>query len=136
MSQQNVDLVRASWEAFVRGDFDAALEPLSADVVFDLTNLPDGEVLSGRDGVFEGMRRWVSSWEGYEMELDEFIDAGDQVVVLFRERGKGRGSGVETAAHPGAVWTVEAGSVVRMQPFFSRADAFAAAGIRAPEDAN
>jgi uncharacterized protein len=133
VSQENVDLVRASWEAFVRGDFEAALEPLSPDVKFDFTNLPDGGVLVGRDGVFEGMRRWVSSWESYEMELDDFIDAGDRVVVLFRERGKGRGSGVETVSHPGAVWTVEGGSVVRMQPFSSRADAFAAAGIPAPE---
>jgi ketosteroid isomerase-like protein len=108
-------------------------ENVDLDVKFDFTNLPDGGVLVGRDGVFEGMRRWVSSWESYEMELDDFIDAGDRVVVLFRERGKGRGSGVETVSHPGAVWTVEGGSVVRMQPFSSRADAFAAAGIPAPE---
>jgi ketosteroid isomerase-like protein len=57
MSQENLELVRGSWEAFVRGDFDAALEPLAPDVDFDLTSQPGGEVLRGPEGVREGMRR-------------------------------------------------------------------------------
>jgi hypothetical protein len=55
MSQENLALVRGSWEAFVRGDFDAA--PLAPDVDFDLTSQPGGEVLRGPEGVREGMRR-------------------------------------------------------------------------------
>lgn len=129
MSRKNVKLVRRSWEAFVRADFDAALEPLAPDVEFDLTSHPGGEVLRGHDGVREGMRRWVVAWESYAMELDDFIDAGDRVLILFRERGRGRQSGIETEAKLGAVWTVRHGQVSRMQPFRSRSEAYKAAGI-------
>lgn len=130
MSRENVELVRRSWEAFVCGDFEAALEPLAPGVEFDLTSQPGGEVLQGHDGVWEGMRRWVSAWDSYEMELEEFVDAGDRVLILFRERGRGRQSGVETEASLGAVWTVRDGRVSRMQPFRSRSEAYEAAGVK------
>jgi ketosteroid isomerase-like protein len=72
----------------------------------------------------------VVAWENYEMELEEFIDAGERVLILFRERGQGRRSGVDTEAKLGAVWTVRDGRVSRMQPFRSRRDAYEAAGLK------
>ena len=73
----------------------------------------------------------MTAWESYEMELDEFIDADDRVLILYRERGRGRQSGIDTEAKVGAVWTVRAGGVSKMQPFRSRSDAYrAAAGVK------
>ena len=40
------------------------------------------------------MRRWLLAWESYRMEVDDYLDAGDSVVIRFRESGRGRGTGV------------------------------------------
>jgi hypothetical protein len=39
--------------------------------------------------------RWEASWEDMKLSSEEFLDAGDHVVVTAREWGRGRGSGIE-----------------------------------------
>ena len=42
MSQENVEVVRQMWGAFLAGDLDTALSCLASDIEWDGTNLPDG----------------------------------------------------------------------------------------------
>jgi hypothetical protein len=44
----------------------------------------------------EAWRQWMEPWETYWTEVEEFIDAGDdRVLVLLRDHGRLRGSEAE-----------------------------------------
>ena len=47
MSQENVEVVRRSLDAFQRRDFDAAMDALDPRIEYDLTHFPDGKVYLG-----------------------------------------------------------------------------------------
>ena len=68
------------------------------------------------------------------MENTELIDAGDSVVVVFRQHGRGRGSGVEVDRNFYGVCDVRDGRIVRYRQFTSRDEAIAAAGLSPAED--
>jgi ketosteroid isomerase-like protein len=131
MSQENVEIVRRSFEAFLRGDFDGAMQAFHPDIAYDLTRIsPDGEVFEGHEGVRTGMRRWLGAWDDYRMEVDEYVDAGDSVLIFFRESGRGKGSGVWIEQSVAGVWTLHGGKVVRVAPFLDRSEALEAVGLR------
>jgi len=93
MSQENVEIVRRSCDAFNRGDYDEALVCFDPEVRYDLTHFPDGRIYHGHVGVRAAFRIWLGTWKNYHQEQEEFIDAGDEVVVAVREFGSGKGSG-------------------------------------------
>jgi hypothetical protein len=53
MLDENVEVVRRMWDAFLSGDFDTALSCLACDIEWDGTNLPDGRVGRGHEAVLE-----------------------------------------------------------------------------------
>ena len=131
MSQENVDLVRHAYEAFLRGDLAASLARWHPDVEMDGRNLPDGDVHRGHEGVREHVTRWADMWEDWTVELDRFIDAGDdRVVVLTHERGRNKATGMELDALHAELYTVRDGQIVRWQGFSDRAEALEAVGLR------
>ena len=129
MSEQNVEVVQRTFEAFIRGDFESAMAAFDPAVEFDLTHVaPDGDVYHGHEGVWQAMRRWLLAWEDYRMEVDDYLDAGDSVVIRFRESGRGRGTGVPVEQNVTGVWELRTGKVVRVTPYLDRREALAAAG--------
>ncbi|MGH2967261.1 MAG: hypothetical protein ACRDMH_18025 [Solirubrobacterales bacterium] len=71
-----------------------------------------------------------SEFDDAQAEVDELIDAGDQVVVGSTLRGRGRQSGAQAKFTFWQVWTVQNTKFVRGQGFASRAEALEAAGLR------
>jgi ketosteroid isomerase-like protein len=131
VSAENVELVRRMMREYEAGDYDHWTTVVTPDVVWDLTgsDLPEAPVLRGHDEVREWFRRWLGAWEEYRQESVEFIDAGDSVVVVFRQRGRGKGSGAYTEAEFYGVYDVRDGKVVRYRHFMTREEAFEAAGL-------
>jgi ketosteroid isomerase-like protein len=72
---------------------------------------------------------WNEAWQSWDIENEKYVDAGDQVVVLTRMRGRGRGSGVQVEQHGGFVISLRAGKVIRLEYFASPAAALAAVGL-------
>ena len=63
-------------------------------------------------------------WEDWSVEVDRFIDAGDdRVVVLTHERGRNKATGMELDALHAELYTVRDGQIVRWQGFSVRAEA-------------
>jgi ketosteroid isomerase-like protein len=83
----------------------------------------------GFDGMAAALRRWMESWEPYFNEPEEFLDAGERVLVLTRVRGRSAGHGIETEAEGGDLWTLRDGKVVRIETFLDRDAALRAAGL-------
>lgn len=120
----NVDLIRGAYEAFERGDRDGALAVCAPGVEWvQAQGLPHGGTYHGVDEV----RRHVfaplttSWWETFSAPPDEFLDAGDTVVVLGRYRGVARGTGRVLDVPFVHVWTLEAGRCTRFRQFLDTA---------------
>ncbi len=132
MSQENVEIVRRTYEAFNRGD----LETMVADVGPDAEYVASGAI-PGVTGVYlgpEGYKRfasWLSEqFDVARTDVRECIDAGDQVAVCVSLRGRGKQSGAKTAWDVWQVWTVRSGAIIRSQGFVSREEALEAVGLR------
>ena len=131
MSQENVEIVRHNTEALLRGDLDAAFENVDPEVEWEeAASLgPDASVYRGIDEARKALGSWFGMWRDYESEAVEYIDAGDEVVVLSRERALGR-SGVTVERDVGTVTTVRDGQIVRVRLFASWDEAREAAGLQ------
>jgi ketosteroid isomerase-like protein len=111
-----VEIVRRMTEAaFSAEEPERALDSLDPEVEFDLTGRPDGKVWYGREGVAQAMMEWIDAFESWEVKTERYIDAGgDQVVSLWRERGRGKTSGLPIEQAGGTVFTVRQGKIVKM----------------------
>ena len=129
MSQANVEVVRRLFDLYGRGDYAAAAECLAPDVVYEVgQELP----LTGREAVLGMWERWDSTWEELETTPEEFVDAGDEILVTVHYTARGRGSGIPYEERLFDVYSFSDGECVRKREFRERAEALAAAGL-APE---
>jgi ketosteroid isomerase-like protein len=126
MSQENVEIVRRFFEDYRRGDFDTALECLAPDVVYKVTQEAPAH---GPEAVRAIWERWEGAWEDLETVDEDYVDAGDQVVVTVRYSGRGAGSGVEFDQKSFEVYELRDGRCVRKTEYADRAEALAAAGV-------
>jgi ketosteroid isomerase-like protein len=129
MSEENVEIVRGILDAYLAGDFQTALGRIDPEVEFDLSMRPDGKVYRGHDGIVEGLRTWTGTWEDYSLEITELIDAGEHVIAVDRQSGRGKGSGMLLEHSFSNVYTLRDGKVIRVAVFANREDALRAAGV-------
>jgi ketosteroid isomerase-like protein len=101
MSQEDVELVRAAWEAWERRDMEAIFAFYDPEIVWDQTHYgePSG-VYHGHDGIRQFLREWFASFQSYYVHAEEFTDAGEAVVVGCCQGGRGKQSGVEARMPP------------------------------------
>ena len=134
MSRENVEVVRHVWDAAARGDAAAVLALYDADVVWDVSRGPLGGlagsgVYHGHAGLSSFFRSWRQAWDDVDYELDELIDAGEHVITVGRQRGRGRASGIGfEGAGQSAVWTVRDGKIASVVWYPSREAATEAVG--------
>ena len=95
VSQENVEIVRRSYDAYVGGDLESALAAFDPAVdVYD-HDIPDSGAYRGLEGLERWEADWEASWSSWRWEPAEFIDAGDRVVAVLRVHARGRESGVD-----------------------------------------
>lgn len=83
----------------------------------------------GIEGFIEGWRNWLEPYTRYEVETEDFIDAGDRVVTLVNVVAVTRHDGVEVRHSPAAVSSYTDGLLAEITFYLDREEAFAAAGI-------
>jgi ketosteroid isomerase-like protein len=136
MSAENVEIVRELLESFQQRDHERAFDFYDPEIEWDTTEHREANpdiagVYRGHDGVRAYWRNWLGAWKDLDFDIQDIVDAGDEVVALIRnQRQWGRHSGIETALAPyGLVFTFRDGKVVRWRSFVSQAAALEAAGI-------
>jgi ketosteroid isomerase-like protein len=147
VSAENVQVVEQIQTSIADGDVVAALDNEEADLrirrlFMDLAEpdfetamvgpayMPDRRLeYTGFEGFAEAWRDWTSPFESYEIEVEEMIDAGDQVVSLVAMSGTTRTGGAEITAPGAAVWTVIDGRVRKVEFHIDRDVALRAAGL-------
>src|SRR4029453_10335682 len=123
----DVATLETLYEAINRADLDAILSLQAEDVEWHgPETFPD---LVGPHRGHQGVRAYAArvsdAWEEFTVRAERFLDLGNQVLVLTREQGRGRASGIEVQSHPTAhLWTLRDGVVVRFQVFWEREEGF------------
>jgi ketosteroid isomerase-like protein len=96
MSQENVEIVRSLYEGWLRGEI--GLDKLDPEMsMVESETLPGVASAHGIEAVERYMRSFAKHWEQIRFEPQEYIDAGNWVVVVARLIGQGKKSGVEVA---------------------------------------
>lgn len=120
MPQQNVEALRRGYEVFNRRDIDAWL---------DLAGIPDAPVPRGH----EALREWVAMMDGIwvdaRYEPEEFIEAGEFVVVAVRAKGRGRASDIPMDVPMFQVFEFQGGTVRRLGVYLDRSEALKVVGL-------
>jgi ketosteroid isomerase-like protein len=138
MSRENVDGVReaalvervqAGYDAWDRGDIDALLAELDADIEWvEPPDAPDGGVHRGRDAVRAVLDESLATWS-LRFEVQRVVPWADGLVVLLSSHATGHGSGVSLDGEAGHVITVRDGKIVRVRQFGRHSEALEAAGL-------
>jgi ketosteroid isomerase-like protein len=74
------------------------------------------------------LAEFAGHWEAVWIELHEFIEAGDLLIVPQTTHGEGR-DGIEVVSRPTLVWTIRDGMIERVSMYQERQDALEAAGL-------
>jgi ketosteroid isomerase-like protein len=129
MSQQNVEIVRATIDAWNRGDWDATLKDATPSFEFDFSRaMGPGRGVYRLDQLGEYFRQFTEAWESLRLEADEIIEAGEQVVTPNTLYARGR-DGIELQAHSAWVWTIRDGKVAHLCFYQGRQEALEAVGL-------
>src|SRR4026208_252073 len=127
MSQENVEIALKIFDAYTRRDFDAALAYMDPDVeAHNRPEVPEASIHRGREAVRRDWEQMLELFDDFSVELEEYFDAGDDLLVYLRYRGRSRGSNAEIVAPVAHVWTFRDGKVIRFRQFLDPAEARAA----------
>ena len=134
MSQENVEVVRSLYSEWEKGRF-WSVDLYAPDVEWRWSSAAKavrGGAASykGLEEIGAAMREWVREWGWWSISAEEFVDAGDRVVVMTTLHARlkdGRGEVHEQGAD---VITLRDGKVVRMEVFDTPEEALEAVGLR------
>jgi ketosteroid isomerase-like protein len=146
MSEENVELVRSLQptgidmvelvgEGEAPGQDAPSIMPPAAAftddfvVLFVAPALGQERQYSGVEGLVEAWRDWLEPWASYELEAEDFIDAGDDVVVFVRVGARTARDGVRVEHSPAAIWSCRGGKVTAIRFYLDRDAALEAAGL-------
>jgi ketosteroid isomerase-like protein len=125
------DLARRGYAALAAGDMQAVLELIDPDVEIEVhtgrPDLPETHRLHGHAGFMENLDQLSEVFEEMEVEPEEFIEIGDNLVVPIHTSGRGKGSGIKVENRVAHVWTMRDGKVIRFRVYTSKELALEAA---------
>jgi ketosteroid isomerase-like protein len=132
MSQENVEAVRKSIEAFDRRDRAAWLAPRDPDCeVIPSAMWPEVDAVRGREPAWDFYVKIAEAFEQLPVADTELVDAGaDKVLVHWRSDVRGRASGADVEIEYWIVLTFQEGRIARDEWFADREEAVKAAGLR------
>jgi ketosteroid isomerase-like protein len=135
MASVNLGLVRSIYPAWERGDYRSA-EWAHPEIELVIADGPAPGRWRGSAGIAEGLGDFLSAWEEYHCEAEEYRELdGDRVLVLSNLGARGKRSELEVGqmrtkgAH---LFQILDGKVTRLVVYLDRERAFADLGL-APE---
>jgi ketosteroid isomerase-like protein len=130
MSQEDVQLARNAVAAFNRRDVAGLVEISTDDFEWvTWTGTVEPTVYHGAEG-FAGYFRDADVWELLNLEVREFRDHGDRVLVVGTFHARGGGSGVEVHVPYYSAFFTSGGKLARVLSFRTEEEALRAVGLR------
>jgi ketosteroid isomerase-like protein len=129
----HVEVVREQFAATNGRDFERAMGLYADDVTLIARGGLNPGTFEGKEAVGRWFGDWLGTFEpGYRFEIEEARDLGDGAIYLLASHGgRGRASGAEVRGETAYLYRVRDGRIVRVELFFTPAEALEAA--RSPE---
>ena len=129
MSQENVEIVKAGFEAWNAGDMDAFRDLYDPDIIMrPPKGMPEPGPFVGREAVMRQFEQLGETFDSHSLgPISDFIDAGDRVVVRLAYHGEGHGP--EMNFEMTQVITVRNGKILYREYFWGHAEALEAVGL-------
>jgi len=116
MSNADVETLKRGYAALNRGDLSVVLQLLDPNIQWhEPAPSPEAGAHRGRDSFERFLRSWLDSFEDFRVVTERVVDRGDELVVVVRQSGTGRSSGLRVDARLAHVWTVADGTAVRWE---------------------
>jgi ketosteroid isomerase-like protein len=131
MSQENVELVRRTIDAYNRRDVDTlqALNHPDIEIDWSASVGPEPQIYRGQDEAADFYNNFVGTFERVHLIPDRFIESGDFVVVPNVAQLRGR-DGIRTVARSTLVYEVRGGLIMRIRMYQETGEALKAVGLR------
>jgi len=128
VSQEDIDLVRAGFEALREGGVEAVLPFVHPE--FEMSTPPEFAAEPDTYRGTEGMRRYFDSFyeamEEIRFEPRDFIESRGRVIAPVTLTARGRTTGIETHQELVMVWTLRDRKTLRIHTFATLDEAVAA----------
>jgi len=129
MARENVEIVRAAFDAWNRGDLDAWVEAFDEETEFyPLRAQLEGRPYRGHDGIRRFIAEIEEDWQEVRFEIDELRELEDRNVGSGRLKARGRASGVELDVPLGWFGRLRNEKIVFARFYSDPAEALRAAG--------
>jgi ketosteroid isomerase-like protein len=130
MSRTNVDALGDVYAEWSQGNWRPVFDIYDPEMEWGWSaEFPTAGVYREPDERSKRLREWLSPWEDWRCEVEEYIEYGDQVVAVCRYRGRGKGSGVQVDTRGAHVWQFRDGKVIRLEVFADLTRALESVGI-------
>lgn len=115
----NIEIIQELYRAFHKKDYNAFLHICADDLEWvQNEGFPGGTTRRGAAEVIEGVfKANDSNWEGFAYQIEQFLDAGDSIVVIGQYVGHHRISGKSMRASAAHVYDLRDGKVCRFRMF-------------------
>ena len=129
--EQMIVALRAAYAAFNRGDIDAAVKPLDAQIEWsEPAEFPGGGTYQGREGAKQYLAQSRAAWAEVISEPEKFIPAGSRIVVFVHARVRPKNSNEWQEVRLADVYTFRNGKALQMRAFADRQEALRWAGAK------
>ena len=133
---ENLDLVRSIFADWERGDF-GRVDWADPEIEFVMLDGPFPGKWPGLAGMAEGWREFLSAWEDWRVDVDEYRELDGERVLAFEKRSaRAKISGLrigqragETRSQGASLFHVRHGKVTRYVTYFERDRALADLGL-------
>jgi ketosteroid isomerase-like protein len=130
---QAISVLRGAYAAFNRGDMDAAVEPLDAEIEWtEPAEFPGGGTYHGREAAKHYLTQSRAAWAEVSSEPERFITAGNRIVVFVHARVRAKGGNEWQDVRLADVYTFRDGKVIQMRAFADRQEALRWVGVNDP----
>jgi uncharacterized protein len=115
----NVELVKGMYDAFAKGDIPTVLASFDPQIEWtDAEGFPTAGTFHGPDAVLQNVIMPLGTdWEGFAVRPEEFLDAGEAVVVTGRYSGTYKATSTAMEADFAHVWKFRDGKAVSFKQF-------------------
>ena len=128
----NLELVRSIFAAWARGDY-SQVQWADPQIEWVMADGPVTGTRTGLAGLTAGTRDILNAWDDSRIEPEDYRELdGERVLVLVRNRGKGKSSGLDlTRLRSEGAWLVHVrdGKVTELVRYFDRNRALADLGL-------
>jgi ketosteroid isomerase-like protein len=95
MSQENVEIVRSTFDAMLRGDDEDATRGFQEDAVWHNTSVfPDPSICVGPQAILNFWATLMETFQESQTDVEQVVEGGDAVVLSLHSVGRGNASGV------------------------------------------